>query len=312
MNKQRRILAGLLGVVLLVTSLGGCYRTDSGIRESETLSENQDYVYYRDGDSYTLTPVAVEVEGKSRQEQIRFLYNMLKEPEDSTLAAAVPKDLMLVSTYMDDNNLIMNFSSNYTKMEETEEILCRAAIVKTILQVEGIQGISFNVSDQALVSSSGRTIGVMTQDSFESSLNQTLKETELVLYFADETGQGLKTERHTVVYRSGQNLERLVIQELIQGPETGDCYPVLDSNLKLTNISVSDNVCYVYFDSTFLQNTLDVADYIPIYAIVNSLSELSNISRVQFVIDGSQDAVFRENISLSGTLSRNQNYIIEE
>jgi germination protein M len=68
----------------------------------------------------------------------------------------------------------------------------------------------------------------------------------------------------------------------------------------------------VYFDSTFLQNSLEVADYIPIYAIVNSLSELSNISRVQFVIDGSQDAVFREQISLAGTLSRDLNYIIQE
>jgi germination protein M len=298
--------------LLAVMLLAGCAEASDSTEETESLLENEYYVYYRDGDSYTLTKQIVEVDVSSRQERIRALYDLLQEPEDTKLAAAVPKELNLVSTYMEDTNLILNFSSNYTSMKEAEEILCRTAIVKTMLQIDGIEGVSFNVSDQPLISNSGRTIGVMTADSFESSINQTLKETDLVLYFADETGQGLKAEHRTVVYRSGQTLERIVIQELIQGPQSEGCYPVLDGNLKLTGISVSDNICYVYFDSTFLQNSLEVADYIPIYAIVNSLSELTNISRVQFVIDGKQDAVFREQISLAGTLSRDLNYIIQE
>lgn len=313
MMRERRRIRALLCSMLLITAclLNGCAVSGSS-SETEALQENEYYVYYRAGDTYTLSSVVCRTEGTSYQELVKELYQKLQEPEDAQMVAAVPSKLLLTSNYIDGTNLSLNFSVNYTMMGATEEILCRTAIVMTMLQIDGINGVSFNVADQPLMSNSGRTIGVMTADSFESSLNQTLKETELTLYFADETGQGLKAEQRTILYRSGQTLERLVVEALIGGPQSEGCYPVLDSNLKLTGISVSDSVCYVYFDVDFLQNTLEVADYIPIYAIVNSLSELTNISRVQFVIGGSQDVTFRETISLSGTLSRDQNYIIQE
>lgn len=313
MRNGHRVLSMFLCSVLLIAALlSGCAASDSSSTETKGLQENEYYVYYRTGDAYTLSSTICKTEETERKDLIRELYQKLQEPDDSQLVAVVPRDLLLTTTYIEGTNLILNFNTNYTKMRATEEILCRTAIVETMLQIEGIDGVSFNVADQPLVSNSGRTIGVMTADSFESSLNQSLKETELTLYFADETGQGLKAERRTIVYRSGQTLERLVVEELITGPYGEGCYPVLDSNLKLTGISVSDSICYVYFDTFFLQNSLEVADYIPIYAIVNSLSELSNISRVQFVIGGSQDVTFRETISLSGALSRDLNYIIQE
>lgn len=311
-NGRRGFSIILCSILLIVLLLNGCAASGSSNQETEALQENEYYVYYRTGDAYTLSCTACEVEEVNRQDLIRELYQKLQEPEDAQMVSVVPKNLLLTSTYVEGTNLILNFSANYTTMHATEEILCRAAVVQTMLQLDGIDGVSFNVADQPLVSNSGRTIGVMTADSFESSLNQSLKETELTLYFADETGQGLKAEQRKIVYRSGQTLERLVVEELIDGPNSEGCYPVVDGNLKLTGISVSDNICYVYFDTFFLQNSLEVADYIPIYAIVNSLSELSNISRVQFVIGGSQDVTFREAIPLSGALSRDLNYIIQE
>lgn len=314
MKDGQKCLRLVLCSILLATAclLSGCASSGSMNMETQALQENEYNVYYRTGDSYGLSSVVCQVESESRQEIVKELYQYLQEPKGAKLAAAVPKALLLTSIYIDDTNLILNFSTDYTIMKATEEILCRTAIVETMLQIDGIAGVSFNVVDQPLVSSSGRTIGVMTADSFENSVNQSLKETELVLYFADETGQGLKAEQRRIVYRSGQTLERLVVEELINGPQSEGCYPVLDRGLKLTGISVSDSICYVYFDASFLQNSQEVADYIPIYAIVNSLSELSNISRVQFVIGGSQDVMFRETVSLSGTLSRDLNYIIQE
>ena len=316
MENGRRWLRVFLCSILFISSclLYGCalFNNKEGYYVVEEIFEYNYDVYYLTQEAYQLTPVGCWVEGESRQDLIRGLYERLQNPEDTQLAAAVPDNLLLTSIYMDGTNLTLNFSANYTSMPATEEVLCRAAIVQTMLQLEDVEGVSFNVADQPLVSNSGRTIGVMTADSFELSVNQTLKETELVLYFADETGQWLKAEHRNIVYRSGQTLERLVVEELIEGPHEEGHYPVLESSLRLTGISVSDSICYVYFDASFLQNTLEVEDYIPIYAIVNSLSELSNISRVQFVISGSQDATFRETISLSGALSRNLNFIIQE
>ncbi len=311
--KRRRFYKLFCAFLIAVACLfSGCGATTNGVQETSLVEDAGAYVYYQAGDGYQLTMVACELLAEDLESQVSELYEKLKSPEDSQYAAAVPESLQLLSFTLDGTTLSMNFSSDYTSMSATDEVLCRAAIVNTMMQLEEVEGVSFLVADQPLVTSSGSTIGVMTSDSFELSVNQTLNETELTLYFTDETGQWLKSEQRTVVYRSGQSLEKLVVEELIDGPSEDDNYPVLDSSLSLTGISVTDGICYVYFDSSFLQNTLEVADYIPIYAIVNSLSELSGISRVQFVIDGSQDAVFRESISLSSALSMDLNYIYQE
>ncbi len=303
-------MAFLCSLIIVVSAiLSGCSSATMVSYDGEiTLSDGEYYVYYRDGDSYTLTTAVYTFSSEKIYDLIDEMFETLKNPESSGLVSTIPEDLLLSGVYLDDHNVTLDFSASYTSMNATDEILCRTAIVKTVLQISWVESVTFNVSGQALSSNTGRTIGAMTDDSFESSLNQSLMETELTLYFTDETGTYLKSEKRDVVYRSGQSLESLVIEELIDGPQESGNYAVLDSSLKLTSVSVTDSVCYVYFDASFLENSLEVADYIPIYAIVNSLSELSTVSRVQFVIAGSQDVSFRS-ISLSSPLSTDLNYI---
>ena len=71
-------------------------------------------------------------------------------------------------------------------------------------------------------------------------------------------------------------------------------------------------MCYLNFDSDFLNNQLEVKDYIPVYSIVNSLSELSSVNRVQISINGVQNAKFRDSIELNAMFERNLDYIGEE
>ena len=46
-------------------------------------------------------------------------------------------------------------------------------------------------------------------------------------------------------------------------------------------------------------------EYIPIYSIVNSLCEISYVNKVQITINGSQDVMFRDVISLNTQFERN-------
>jgi len=63
-------------------------------------------------------------------------------------------------------------------------------------------------------------------------------------------------------------------------------------------------MCYINFDSAFANTTLAVNEYIPIYSIVDSLSEMTTVTKVQIMINGSQDVM-----SLNTTFERSQNYI---
>ena len=134
--------------------------------------------------------------------------------------------------------------------------------------------------------------------------------TELTLYFANEAGDQLVEEKREVMQNSNTSLERLIVEQLIEGPQELGHYATIPSDVKLLNVSVNDSVCSINLDAAFLNSTLDVAAYIPIYSIVDSLAELSTVSRVQIRINGSQDDVFRDQIPLSTVFERNYDYIV--
>ena len=84
-----------------------------------------------------------------------------------------------------------------------------------------------------------------------------------------------------------------------------------DTAKDITGDFNDDNVCYINFDENFLRGSgsLAVADYIPIYSIVNSLAEAAGINRVQIAVNGSVNVKFRDSISLESPFERNLDYI---
>ena len=136
---------------------------------------------------------------------------------------------------------------------------------------------------------------------------------ELTLYFADESGSSLVPERREVIHdMNTSSMEQLIVEQLIAGPEQEGLRPVLPEGLKVLNLSVNDSVCYINFDATFLEGVTDVSEYLPIYAIVNSLTELTTVTRVRILVNGSQDVMFRDVVSLNTAFERNEQYMEEE
>ena len=150
-------------------------------------------------------------------------------------------------------------------------------------------------------------MGMLSDSDFIESISDvnTFERTRLTLFFADETGTKLLPEERDVVHSINTSMEKLVVEELLKGPQSGGKIATLPSDVKLLNVSVNENVCYINFDTAFLNNSLEVKEYIPIYSIVNSLCEISYVNKVQITINGSQDAMFRDVISLNTQFERN-------
>jgi len=106
------------------------------------------------------------------------------------------------------------------------------------------------------------------------------------------------------------SLERLVVEQLLAGSQNGGL-SVMPKNTKVLNVSLTDNTCYVNLDSSFISGDIDVAEYIPIYAIVDSLTELQTVNKVQITVNGSADVTYRNVISLVQPLEREEKYIVK-
>ncbi len=285
-----------------------------GQPEEQPQQEDGVYtVYYKNQDETKLVPESYTVSGSDPSTLVRELLGQMRgQPEEINVQSVFPESLMMNQYELEGEFLTLHFDNTYQSMDSITEILLRSAVVKTLCQIPEISYISFFVNDQPLMDAKGVPVGIMQADTFMDSLNEDLDSMQpitLILYFANEAGDLLYETERTVLYNSDMPVEKLVINQLIQGPESENAYPTLPENLTLLGTAVKDGVCYVNFDSTFLTDALDVQDYIPIYSVVNSLSELSGINKVQITINGSADVKFRENISFTTVFERNLDYV---
>ena len=113
----------------------------------------------------------------------------------------------------------------------------------------------------------------------------------------------------TVVYNSNMPLERVVLEQVIQGPNGSFAFPTINSETKVINVTTRDRRCYINLNKEFLNGQQDVLAQTAIYSIVNSLCELPSIESVQISVDGDTDAIFMESISLTGSFRMNKEIV---
>lgn len=266
---------------------------------------------------YSRDYVTQETDRQALVEQM--LQELAAAPENTDSRAAIAEPLKLNAFTIMDESVALDFDSAYGQMSLTGEVLTRAAIVRTLTQVEGIRYVSVTVDGLPLNNRSGMPIGVMSAEQFLDNTGNEINTEEkavLCLYFANESGDRLVKVTREVVYNSNISLEKLVMEQLILGTlaEETEQYrvgAVINPDTKVNSVVVKDGVCYVNLDSAFLTQIANVNADVTIYAIVNSLVELPDINKVQFSIDGDTDFSLKETMPLSETYGRNLE-IVEE
>ena len=313
---MKRWIYSLLLLVLLA-GLAGCQRRSGDGGDTEGVYQ----IYYMNSSmtrlepqDYTMPQMPADGTATETDWKITQLMEQLRNvPKDLDRQSAVPDKVGFERYKLEDTVLYLYFDNNYAMMNPTREILCRAALVRTLTQAEGVDYVAIYTAEQPLMDSTGVPVGAMTGADFIDNISNVnaFEKTELTLYFADSTGEKLVKEQREVVHNVTTSLEKLVVEQLIAGPDRPGINATLPKDTKLLNVSVNENVCYLNFEASFLNNSLDVKEYIPVYSIVNSLAAVSSVNKVQIAVNGSQDVMFRDSISLNQLFERNLDYNAE-
>ncbi len=237
-------------------------------------------------------------------------------PEDENLKMTIPDTVQVQESKYDSGNKQADiyFSETYREIPKNEEILVRAAVVKTLTQFDKvIDYVQFYVGGEPLPDSNGNTMIMMNSDFVEDTradvkhLNQSL----VKLYFASTDGTQLASEDVNVHYLKTTSLEKVIVESLISGPISRNLNPTLSSDVKINNdVNVVDGICYVDFNQRFLDRVNE--DFaLNVYSVVNSLTELPYIEKVQITIDGNTVTGPDANVSLAAPLARNEDIIVK-
>ncbi len=306
--KQMRYYLALFFLVTVSLFCAGC------AKEEEKTGEESGYmIYYLNAAGNQLVGNPYEPQSTDSEALVQELMAALTSvPADLECQSAMPSQVEKMSFRIDANVLHLYADANYALMNSVQEILCRAALTKTLTQIPVIDYLTIYCAEQPIVDGAGNPVGMLSATDFVDSIRDvnSFEKTEMTLYFANEAGDMLLPEKREVMRSTNTSVEKLIVEQLIEGPGITGRYATIPKDVKLLSVSVNETVCSINLDAAFLNSTLEVKEYIPIYSIVNSLSELSTVSRVQIRINGSEDAVFRDLIPLNNVFVRNYDYIV--
>ncbi|MDD2972519.1 MAG: GerMN domain-containing protein [Lachnospiraceae bacterium] len=266
-------------------------------------------VYYLNKEETKVASESYTPEESTRDAMLPELIQVLStQPENVNLVAPVSDGFHVLNYSVEEKQLILNLDVRYLDMDATKEILTRAALVRTLTQIPGIDYVSITVENEPLQDSTGNLVGTLTSDMFIDNAGTEINSYEKVklhLYFANKAGDGLIEVNRTIVYNSNISLEKLVVEQVIAGPTNDESYPTINPSTKIVNVTVKDGICYVNLDDAFLTQPYNVTSEVTIYSMANSLIELSNVNKVQISINGKTDMMYRENTNLSNFFERN-------
>ncbi|MEZ3503958.1 MAG: GerMN domain-containing protein [Lachnospiraceae bacterium] len=293
--------------LLLLTGLlclaGGC-GSQSGEEESGYR------IWYVNQKETRLEYEYKELQAKNTEGLLKEALEVLREsPWDDGYKPVLPENVRIESYTIEHNQLYLDFSAEYMDMPKVYEVLCRAALVRTLCQIPEIDYVGFRIGGQPLMDLNGKAVGLMNEDQFIENAGEEInayKTADLTLYYANQAGDKLVSQRIAMEYNSNISLEKLIVERLIDGPPFEGAYPTIPEGTKLLSIVVKDGICYVNLDEGFLKTGYNEAENIPIYSIVNSLVMNTDAQKVQISINGETNRMFRESISFDTVFEKNE------
>jgi len=295
-----------IAALLFAAVLAGCagkQQADSGYRiycvdESGTSLEAEEYVPQAEGGDALIRELAAKL-GEA--------------PKQIGHHKAIPDGIGILSAVQTERSLRVDFNGTYSEMDNITEVFCRAAVVKTLAQVPGVDTVEFTVNGKELTDSQGNPIGVMSSESFIDTKGNGINSyayAALTLYFADESGKKLEKEVRSLHYSSNESLEQVVVEEMIQGPENGMLQAVVPEDMKIMDVVTEKKVCTVNLGESAGKAAEGFPDAeLALYALVNAICDNCEVEQVQVMIAGDTAEKFLGTVDISSPFEKKENLV---
>lgn len=263
--------AAVILAVCMISGVLGCTEGEEQEQDSETAEY---YMYYVSPKETSLETAEYVPKELASEVMVQEISGMLSEDlEEEGYVSLLPEQVKIQNITYEGQTVSVNFNSEYKNMKNTRELLARAGIVKAFTQIPGVNYVEFFCEGESMTDAAGVLLGKMDKNTFVENKGENINSyihTSLNLYFANENGDRLKKENISVYYSSNVPLEREVVERLLKGPKSEELKPTLSPNTKILSVSIVEGICYVNLDKSFLTDSMDVQEELPIFSIVNS------------------------------------------
>ncbi len=113
------------------------------------------------------------------------------------------------------------------------------------------------------------------------------KSINIDLYYFNEENTALASENTNIEYEDKDELVRIVLDKLLQGPSNSKNKPLFNTDVQILSITQDGKNVTIDFSENYLTKD-DSRDSLTVYAIVKSLCQLKTVNRVMVTVDGNE------------------------
>ena len=132
----------------------------------------------------------------------------------------------------------------------------------------------------------------------EEITEEQLRQTVVTLYFLDIENYKLVPEARKIDSKELiKDPYKVLINLLIEGPKNEKLIKLIPEGTNLISAEIKDNILFLNFSKEFIneQNLGKEQEELILKSIVNTVTELTEINKVAFLIEGEQDKGFPDN-----------------
>lgn len=249
-----------------------------------------------------LYPQTIEIPGGTREPVKTALEHLIKGPQRDWGKSVIPEGTKLISLEISDNCAKVNFSKEFLERPYNLMVLDKLklqAVHHTLREFEDISKVTILVEGQPYEGDSGFSpwLNSISEENTNPTPSDDERYFKILIYLADEGGHLLIPVTRRVDIKGGfdngrvplKDLALEAINQLINGPEESEkLAPTVPKGVELRDFYIKDNTAYVDIGKEIIIKNInkEINEKLAIESIVYTLTSLSGIDQVQFLIDG--------------------------
>lgn len=289
----------MIFLCFLIIFVTGCKSEETSQTESDVnyIEQKEASVYYSNIEGNNLVKKDVDISDVEKGKILNYLIDKaLENPPDENIKSALRVGTECLNVYSDKSHVTIDLSKEFYNENHMSDILSLGALVKTVCSLNNVETVNILVENKPVTNSKGEEIGTMRDTDFVFDADALDSDEEnITLYFSDESGEKLISEVRRIKIPKGEVMEKLVVSELIEGPKKEHNIATIPDSTKIISVETKEGVCFVNLSKDFIEKHPGgtTAESLTIYSVVNSLTELANVNKVQFLIDGEKKEIFK-------------------
>lgn len=220
----------------------------------------------------------------------------------------LPPGTAVRSHSVTQDTLTLNFDQGLAQLEGIDLTIAAGCLARTFLPLTGVRKLLLTADGALLNSQSALELTLAELELRDNSLN--LLHQNVTVYYTDREQRYLIGQEVSVAPSAPERLPLTLLELLLTPPADSGLHSALPEGTRFLSAVITEGLCTVEVSAEFETGRFDsnTARLLALMCVANTLTELDNINRVEFLVDGKL-LIRHGSISITEPLRRDERCI---